>query len=172
MKNKIKLTISTFIFILFFIIFYKSLNKTNIYNPKVDLNNKIPTYSSRIFNSEKIFDYGDIFKTQSFYLLNIWSSWCIPCRDEHHLLMNLSKNDKIIMIGLNYKDNINNAQNFLNELGNPFNKILIDIDGVQAIEWGAVGVPETLLIYNNRVIKKYIGPLNKKLLNEIISLLE
>ena len=105
-------------------------------------------------------------------MLNIWSSWCVPCRDEHPLLMNLSNKEKIEIIGLNYKDNPNNAEKFINELGNPYSVILIDRDGTKAIEWGAFGVPENFLIYENKIIKRYIGPLNSQLIDEIKSYIE
>ena len=81
--------------------------------------------------------------------------------------MDLSKNKKIEIIGLNYKDKKKNAKNFLNELGNPYQEIIFDKEGINAIEWGAFVVPESFLIYNVIVIKKYIGPLNKELLEEI-----
>jgi cytochrome c biogenesis protein CcmG, thiol:disulfide interchange protein DsbE len=81
--------------------------------------------------------------------------------------MNLSKNEKIEIIGLNYKDKFKNADKFINKLGNPYTKILIDRDGTKAIELGAFGVPETFLIYKNQIIKKFIGPLNSKLIKEI-----
>ena len=86
--------------------------------------------------------------------------------------MELSKNKNIKLIGLNYKDNIKNAQRFLKELGNPFNIILVDIDGIQAIEWGAIGVPESYLIHKKKVIKKCIGPIDEKLFNQIKSLIQ
>ena len=86
--------------------------------------------------------------------------------------MELHKDKNIKLVGLNYKDNIDNAQKFLKELGNPFNIIIVDIDGVQAIEWGAVGVPESFLIHKKKVIKKYIGPLDKNLLIQIKSLIK
>ena len=76
------------------------------------------------------------------------------------------------MIGLNYKDKFNNAEKFLNELGNPYNIILLDRDGKVAIEWGAFGVPESFLIRNNRIVKRFIGPLNKNLLLEIEELIK
>jgi cytochrome c biogenesis protein CcmG/thiol:disulfide interchange protein DsbE len=63
-----------------------------------------------------------------------------------------------ISIGLNYKDKISNAEKFLDELGNPYKEILLDQDGTIAIEWGAFGVPETFLIYQNRIVKKYHWP--------------
>ncbi len=86
--------------------------------------------------------------------------------------MDLKKEKNINIIGLNYKDNKKNAKNFLKELGNPYKKIFIDLEGTTAIELGAYGVPESFLIYNNKIIKKYIGPLNQKLIDEIKLLIE
>ena len=86
--------------------------------------------------------------------------------------MDLSNNQNIKLIGLNYKDNKKNAQKFLNELGNPFKKILVDTKGIQAIEWGAFGVPESFLIFKNEIVKKFIGPLDMNLLNEIKSIIQ
>ena len=81
--------------------------------------------------------------------------------------MKLSENDDLILVGLNYKDNKSNAENFLIQLGNPYKKILLDKDGTIAIEWGAFGVPETFLIYRDKIIQKFVGPLNNSLINEI-----
>ena len=86
--------------------------------------------------------------------------------------MYLSKKKNIEIVGLNYKDNSQNAQNFLNELGNPFKISFTDKDGTIAIEWGAYGVPETFLIYDKKIIKKIIGPLNKDLITEIKEIIE
>ena len=112
-------------------------------------------------------DSDKIFQKNKYYLVNIWASWCVPCREEHIFLMNLSNQKNIEIIGLNYKDNKKNAQNFLDELGNPFKMILFDQDGTISIEWGAYGVPETFLIYNKKIIQRYIGPLDKNFLIEI-----
>ena len=81
--------------------------------------------------------------------------------------MNLNKYSKIDIFGMNYKDNKKNAESFLKELGNPYQKVFVDLEGTIAIEWGAYGVPESYLIYNNKIIKKYIGPLNQQSINEI-----
>ena len=86
--------------------------------------------------------------------------------------MSLSKNKKIELIGMNYKDVKTNAKIFLTEIGNPYKKIIFDKNGVNAIEWGAYGVPETFLIKDGMIIKRYIGPLDKKLLKEIESLIK
>tara|TARA_B100000902_G_scaffold159368_1_gene155271 strand:+ start:381 stop:899 length:519 start_codon:yes stop_codon:yes gene_type:complete len=172
MKNKIFLFISILILISIFSVFYKGLHKINIYSPEVELNKKIPKYSSKLINSDDLVSYSEIFKYDHFILLNIWSSWCIPCREEHKFLMDLSQQNNLRLIGLNYKDNLINAQNFLDKFGNPFDNILIDRDGIQAIEWGAFGVPESFLIHNNKVVKIYIGPLNQNLIKEIKTIIE
>jgi cytochrome c biogenesis protein CcmG/thiol:disulfide interchange protein DsbE len=87
--------------------------------------------------------------------------------------MELSKNESIKIVGLNYKDNLNNAKKFINDLGNPYHQILIDKEGTLAIEWGAYGVPETFIINKEKqIIKKFVGPLNQKLLTEIELLLK
>ena len=167
MKNKILPLILISFFIFVFIIFYKGLSNSNLYTPSVDYKSKVPEFSAVSFDKKKVFKSDDIFKTEKFYLLNIWASWCLPCRDEHPILVKLSKNNQLKLIGLNYKDNLINAQKFLNELGDPYEIILIDKDGTKAIEWGAFGVPETFLIYKNKVVKKFIGPLDQNLLLEI-----
>ena len=172
MKNKLLPFSLIIIFIIIFLIFYKGLQETNIYTPKSKINKNIPLFSVELFNSEKIVTSSDIFNSNEFYLLNIWSSWCVPCRQEHSLLMDLAKKNNTQIIGLNYKDNKINAQNFLNELGDPYEKIIYDKDGIYAIEWGAFGIPESFLIYNQKIIKKYVGPLNKKSVEEIKSLIK
>ena len=154
-----------------FLIFYKSLNKSNLYEPKSEIN-KIPEFVTTNFFDKEEIDSKNIFDQNKYYLLNIWASWCVPCRKEHPFLLELSANNEIELIGLNYKDKYNNAKNFLNELGNPYSKILIDGDGTIAIEWGAFGVPETFIIYQNKVIKKFIGPLNMDSLEKIKNIIK
>ena len=167
MKNKFFPLSIIFIFIIFFIIFYKGLKNTNIYTPEVLTNNEIPSFSARLLNSNKFINSSEIFESNKFYLLNIWSSWCVPCKQEHQFLIELKKNKNIEVIGINYKDTKTNANKFLDELGNPYDQIIFDKDGTISIEWGAFGVPESFLIYNHNIIKKYIGPLNNELINEI-----
>ena len=167
MKNKFLPFLLTFIFIIIFVIFYKGMQDRNIYIPKSKINNEIPSFSAKLLYSDETVNSQEIFESNKYYLLNIWSSWCVPCREEHALLMDLTKEKNIIVFGLNYKDTKINAQEFLNELGNPYEKIMFDKDGVKSIEWGAFGVPESFLIYNNKVVEKYIGPLNKELINKI-----
>ena len=167
MKNKILPFSIVLVFGIIFYIFYKGLEESNIYAPNINKQNKIPVFITKDFNSGESMKSSSIFKLDKIYLLNIWSSWCVPCRKEHPLLMSLNLENKINIIGMNYKDNDKNAENFLNELGNPYKQIFTDLDGTIAIEWGAYGVPESFIIQNNKIIKKYIGPLNQKLIEEI-----
>ena len=167
MKNKFLLFSVSLIFLFIFTIFYRGLQDTNIYSPEVKINTKIPSFSAELFYSNKMVDSLEIFDLNKYYLLNIWSSWCVPCRQEHPLLIDLAKNKNVKVFGINYKDNKDKAEKFLKELGNPYEKIIFDKNGTVAIEWGAYGVPESFLIYNGKIIKKYIGPLKKKSIREI-----
>ena len=167
MKNKFLLISVSLIFLFIFTIFYRGLQDTNIYSPEAKLNIKIPSFSAELFYSNKMVNSLEIFDLNKYYLLNIWSSWCVPCRQEHPLLIDLAKNKNVKVYGINYKDNKEKAEKFLKELGNPYEKIIFDKNGTVAIEWGAYGVPESFLIYNGKIIKKYIGPLKKKSIREI-----
>ena len=167
MKNKILPFLIIIVFGIIFFIFYKGLEDSKIYTPNVNTKNEIPVFNTKDFFSGENMKSSSVFELDNIYLLNIWSSWCVPCRQEHPFLMNLNLDNKVNIIGLNYKDNLKNAENFLIEFGNPYKDIFIDLEGTIAIEWGAYGVPESFLIYNNKIIKKYIGPLNQKLIDEI-----
>tara|TARA_B100000700_G_scaffold123438_1_gene138153 strand:- start:1131 stop:1652 length:522 start_codon:yes stop_codon:yes gene_type:complete len=162
-----------FFFLFCFFIFLKGLDKTDNYQPKGNIGKTISTFSAqKLFDSQVI--YSDEFlKNKKFYLINIWSSWCVPCRTEHSKLMTLSKNSELKIIGLNYRDKNINALKFIKELGNPYHEILTDKDGTIAISLGAFGVPETFLLNNKKIIvKKYIGPLTDHSLKEINLILE
>ena len=172
MKNKLIPLLIFLVFIVIFIIFYKGLQNTNIYTPNSKSSFEVPSVSVKLFNSNEIVNTLEIFSSDKFYLLNIWSSWCVPCRQEHSILMELTKNDNLKVIGINYKDTKKNAKNFLKELGNPYDNIIFDNEGTNAIEWGAYGVPESFLINSNKIIKKYIGPLNAGSMEEIKSFIK
>ena len=167
MKAKFSNYFIVVLFLFIFFIFYKGLKNNNIYIPSFSINKDIPFFKAQIFDVNKQIDSDKIFKNDKFYLMNIWASWCLPCREEHFFLMDLSKQKNLEIIGLNYKDNSRGAKKFLEEMGNPYKTIILDEDGITAIEWGAYGVPESFLIYNQKIIKKIIGPLNEKSLLEI-----
>ena len=113
MKNKLKLFIIITFLSFCFIIFYKGLNAPNNYTPKVSEKKNIPTFKAKDFYSDNYINSDKIFEESTFYIVNIWASWCVPCRAEHPLLMQLSKNQSIKLIGLNYRDNFNMQKNLL-----------------------------------------------------------
>ena len=94
-------------------------------------------------------------------LVNVWASWCAPCRQEHPLLYELSQDKRFSIAGLNYKDRPENARRFLGELGNPYKAIGVDDAGRAAINWGVYGVPETFLVgKDGKIAYKHVGPLS------------
>jgi cytochrome c biogenesis protein CcmG/thiol:disulfide interchange protein DsbE len=99
-------------------------------------------------------------KAGSVTVLNVWASWCGPCRDEHPLLQELAKRSDIRLTGINYKDEPENARRFLGTLGQPYAAIVSDTKGRAAVDWGIYGVPETFIIDGQGIIRyKWIGPL-------------
>jgi len=103
------------------------------------------------------------------WLLNTWASWCISCREEHPLLVELSRTGVVPILGLNYKDRRQDALQTLVELGNPYLLSVLDTDGRVGIDYGVYGVPETYLIDKNGLIRfKQIGPVTERVLNKTI----
>jgi len=93
-------------------------------------------------------------------VLNVWASWCAPCREEHPLLLGLAGDNRFVLAGLNYKDPTDLAQKFLAGYGNPFAAVGVDPNGRSAIDWGVYGVPETFVIgKDGKIAAKHVGPL-------------
>jgi len=152
------------------VIFYKSLFQDKNYIPK-NINNKIENILIKEFNTDNDIFLKSLFGEKKIMVINIWASWCLPCRQEHKHIKNLSEINNLKLVGLNYKDKKKNAQKFLKEFGNPFDIILSDLDGTKSIFLGAYGVPETLILDSELTIKKkYIGPINSKIVDEIRNL--
>ncbi len=172
MNKNIKFIIIILLSLFVFFVFYKGLEKPNNYLPEKNLN-KIETnlVFKNLNNKEEIL-LGELINSNSFSIINIWASWCLPCRDEHVHLLKLKNISEVDIIGINYKDKKSNAKEFLSELGNPYVEVLIDLDGTKSIELGAIGVPETYLIKNKIILKKYIGPLDDMKLKEIIKIIK
>ncbi len=173
MINKFLYLISILILVFIFFLFYKGLKNSSIYTPVTEIEKDIPYFEAKIFDKNENTNSNEIFIDENkFYLLNIWASWCVPCIDEHPFLLELTKQKKLKLIGLNYKDNKIKAKKFLNRLGNPYSIILLDYNGTLAIDWGAYGVPETFLIKEKKIIKKIIGPIDDNYLIEIKELIK
>ncbi|AWC21619.1 Cytochrome c biogenesis protein CycY [Aminobacter sp. MSH1] len=94
-------------------------------------------------------------------LVNVWASWCGPCRDEHPVIVSLSKDERLTIVGLNYKDKAENARRFLGDLGNPYDAVGVDPIGRAAIDWGVYGIPETFLVgKDGKIAFKHVGPMS------------
>ena len=107
-------------------------------------------------------------------IVNVWASWCGPCREEHPQLMQLAKRDDIRLVGMNYKDQRENAVRFLNSLGNPFSAVGVDATGRTAVDWGVYGVPETFIVDGKGfIVHKFTGPItDASLRNDILPAIE
>ena len=131
-----------------------------------------PAFTAQILGEKgKTFNSADM-KGQV-WLLNVWASWCVACREEHPLLMEMAKTNKINTYGLAYKDIDADAQQVLVTMGNPYKKVITDADGKIGIDYGVYGVPETYLIDKAGVIRyKHIGPITAEVLvNKLVPML-
>lgn len=108
------------------------------------------------------------------WLFNVWASWCASCRQEHEVLLELSKQGSVPIYGMDYKDQPAEAQAVLNQFGNPYVQTVVDLDGRVGINYGVYGVPETYLIDRNGVIRlKHTGPVtNEVLIKKILPLVK
>jgi cytochrome c biogenesis protein CcmG/thiol:disulfide interchange protein DsbE len=102
-------------------------------------------------------------------LVNVWASWCVPCHDEAPLLMQLAQDSRLRIVGINYKDEPDNARRFLGRYGDPFAAAGADVNGRAAIEWGVYGVPETFIVgRDGRIAYKLVGPITPENLETTI----
>ena len=165
--QKIIKSIIVFLFIFVLLVFYNSLNRETNYSTDYLVGNKLAKINLKSFDDNKIYTSED-FKKNRYTLINFWASWCAPCRVEHPYLIQLSKEKNIKILGVNFKDKKINALKFLNELGNPYFYMAKDTTGKQSVNFGIYGIPESILINNERIVlKKFIGPINEQNLNDI-----
>jgi cytochrome c biogenesis protein CcmG, thiol:disulfide interchange protein DsbE len=102
-------------------------------------------------------------------VVNVWASWCIPCHDEAPLLTTLGNDNRLQIVGINYKDVPENARRFLGRYGNPFGIVGVDANGRAAIEWGVYGVPETFVVGRDGVIAyKMVGPVTPENFDSVL----
>jgi cytochrome c biogenesis protein CcmG/thiol:disulfide interchange protein DsbE len=103
------------------------------------------------------------------WLLNVWASWCVSCREEHPLLVEFAKTSTVPIVGLDYKDGNEDGKAWLARLGNPYTLAVVDADGRVGIDYGVYGVPETYVIDKNGVIRlKHTGPITREALEKEI----
>ena len=138
--------------------------------PSALLNQPLPEfYTKGLINEDKVLSNNTI--KNKITLINFFASWCAPCKVEHPLLINLKKKyPELTIVGIDYKDNKEDAIKFLLSTGNPYNFVGVDNDGAIGLEFGVFGLPETFFVNNEgKIIFKQTGPLTKKIIqNDII----
>ena len=170
MQNIIK--ISIFIIIIFIVgVFFMGLNKDTNYNTNVLTGKKISNINLEYFDENKFYKEDDL-KKNNYTLINFWASWCSPCRQEHTLLIQLSKEKNLKLLGVNFKDKKKQAETFLNDLGNPYDFLTKDELGKSSVKFGVYGITESILVNKDLVIlKKFVGPLSTEDYDSIIEII-
>lgn len=160
------------LFLIFVIcVFYISLNRDTSYNTSSLINKELPEFEISFFDKKKFYKKNDLEKN-NYTLINFWASWCAPCRTEHPILMKLSQENNLKIFGVNFKDKKIHADQFLKELGNPYDFLGKDANGKQSVRFGIYGIPESILINKNLLImKKFVGPLSSDDLNQIVEMI-
>lgn len=128
--------------------------------PSVLLEERFPEIILKKLDGYKLFSVTNLMNANSPSLVNIWSSWCVPCKIEHEFLMRMSSDHNILIYGINYKDKKEDALKVLDLNDNPFYAIGVDLDGMQSINLGVYGVPETFIIDSDGNIRyRHVGPI-------------
>ena len=170
MKISLPKIISISLVVFALIVFFLALNIDKRYSTEKIVGKSVDDFEIKFLNNKEVFKKQDL-TNDKYHLINIWASWCLPCRKEHPILMTLKKENKLKIIGINFKDKKLNANNFLRELGNPYDFSLSDNDGTKSILFGVYGIPESILIdKKHKIISKFIGPLNVKDSEDILQL--
>tara|TARA_B110000211_G_scaffold60620_1_gene68361 strand:+ start:313 stop:783 length:471 start_codon:yes stop_codon:yes gene_type:complete len=152
-------------------VFYVGLKRDANYNTNSIIGKKIVNINLEYFNENKFYN-ETLLKKNNYTLINFWASWCAPCRAEHPLLMKLSKEKNLKLLGVNFKDKKKQADSFLNDLGNPYDFLTKDKDGKNSVNFGIYGIPESILVNKDLIIlKKFVGPLSSEDFNSIIEII-
>ena len=156
----------------FILLLYVGLhnNARLVQSPLID--KKLPDFNLPILQSESLAEMSTF--PDDTFLLNVWASWCVECIREHQVLNLIENDEKVRLIGINYKDSERDAIGWLKIYGNPYEYNIYDKDGQLGIDLGVYGVPETFLVDRNKVIRaKYIGVINEDIYyNEILPTIE
>ena len=130
--------------------------------PSALLNKPVPDFALPPIREGEGAGLTDEDLAEGVFVVNVWASWCGPCRLEHPILTRLAGDSRFRVIGINYKDVPENAVRFLGALGNPFARTGADRQGRTAIDWGVYGVPETFIVKDGVIVHKFIGPLSQE----------
>ena len=158
MNRKLLIPLALFVVLVGFLIVGLGLNPREVPSPLVG--KPAPEFKlARLDRPERLLGPTDL-KGQV-WLLNVWASWCVSCRVEHPLLVELSKSKVVPLVGLNYKDKPAEGLAWLAQHGDPYDVSVVDRDGRVGIDWGVYGVPETFVVDKTGTIRyKHIGPVD------------
>ncbi|GMR08430.1 MAG: DsbE family thiol:disulfide interchange protein [Gammaproteobacteria bacterium] len=171
-KSGIKSRLKSFLPLLIFLVFIAFLGIGLTLNPRLVpsplIGKPVPVFSlPAVKGREKALANTDLVGEVS--LVNVFASWCVSCKEEHPVFMRLAASGVVPIHGINYKDNPDDAAEWLDRLGDPYTRTGADIDGLVSIDWGVYGVPETFVIdRQGKIAYKVIGPVRESVLNETI----
>lgn len=149
--------------LMFFSFFYFYINDDKYYPGADFTTSDMPDFEIKDLYSERLFNIKDL---EGNYLINVWASWCITCRVEHSFLAKLDSKD-IPIIGLNYKDEAEDAINWITRFGDPYKYIIHDYKGELALDLGVTGAPETFLLSDGKIIVHYRGEVNDMIWDDV-----
>ena len=154
------------VFLVVGVFLFLSLNSDPNKLPSPLVGKKFPIIEGTDFYSNETVKLNDLMDN-NLALVNVWASWCVTCRKEHQVIMNIAKNTNLKLIGINYKDTKSDGGEYLKVMGNPFDDIVFDPNGEIGMELGVYATPETFLINREgSIIHKHIGELTKEIWNE------
>ena len=154
------------VFLVVGVFLFLSLNSDPNKLPSPLIGKKFPIIEGTDFYSNETVKLNDLMDNK-LSLVNLWASWCVTCRKEHQVIMNIAKNTNLKLIGINYKDTKNDGGEYLKVMGNPFDEIVFDPNGEIGMELGVYATPETFLISREGlIIHKHIGEITKEIWNE------
>ncbi len=164
----IRYTIPLVIFFALVILLRIGLNYDPRLVPSPFIDKPVPTFSlPQLKHPESIFNAHDL--QGQVVLLNVWASWCIACRHEHPLLVDLAEHGDVPIFGLNYKDTREAALQWLENFGDPYMLSIFDQNGRVGIDLGVYGVPETFVLDRDGIIRyKHVGPITKEILDDVL----
>ena len=155
-----------FVFLVVGVFLFLSLNSDPNKLPSPLVGKKFPIIEGTDFYSNETVKLNDLMDN-NLALVNVWASWCVTCRKEHQVIMNIAANTNLKVIGINYKDTKSDGEEYLKVMGNPFDKIVFDPNGEIGMELGVYATPETFLISREGlIIHKHIGEITKEIWNE------
>ena len=154
------------VFLVVGVFLFLSLNSDPNKLPSPLVGKKFPIIEGTDFYSNETVKLNDLMDN-NLALVNVWASWCVTCRKEHQVIMNIAKNTNLKLIGINYKDTKSDGMEYLKVMGNPFDEIVFDPNGEIGMELGVYATPETFLINKEGlIIHKHVGEITKEIWNE------